>query len=528
MSPFLTASGRWVFLTGVLFSIVGAALGEPLLIFFGQIPLLVLLIGLVSLILPARVVERRVASLIVDGGEVPVGTLRSGDSLILPIWCENPSKVGLFIKELRPYVAGELEAGEVKQRLHVEPGQARRFDLSLRVPRIGRFSLQGFDILLQDRFGLLGVRDYLPCRYVVESYPPLTRAQVRRVRRLRAGSEEVASRGSVRPQMSGELRELREYQPGDALRTVAWKATVRQQRLITQEFEEERPHVELVALDISSSMRAGTPGGEKFEHALRLVSELSGAYLEDGRSLGLWTFDEGGFGRIQIGQGEAHGRRIQRHLVLAKALIGSERVGVDEATLEEILADYLHVQDRLDFRRRSGRSAEIDRELLNRWLRAVNGQLEKELKGNLRFSGERPGSVSEVRRFFELRGIPLPPPSELRPGEKGRALNQVLRDILVGGVRSGRLTIVSDLCGMSDVEAFERALRLLRERGLEVRVLAPFTPLYGEGRSAGEHEALLRDLFARAELRERRALAERLRQSAVEVQFVGPDYRVRS
>lgn len=526
MSPFLTASGRWVFLTGVLFTIIGAALGEPLLIFFGQIPILVLFVGMISLMLPARAVERRVVGFVIDEEEAQAGTLRSGQSLTLPIWCENPSKVALYIKELRPYVVGDLKAERLRQSFHILSGQARRFDLTIEATRIGRSSLQGFDILLQDRFGLLGVRDYLPCTFVVESFPPLTRAQEWRARRLQAGSQEEANSGAMSPQLSGELRELRDYQPGDALRTVAWKATVRHRRLITQEFEEERTPVELIALDISSSMRAGTSPGEKFEHSLRLASDLAGAYLEDGRRVGLWTFDEGIYGRIEVGQGEAHRRRIQRHLVMAKALIGAERVGMDEALLEEYLADYLHVQERLDFRRRKNSEPELDRKLLGRWVRAVNHQKERELEQNLKSVRGSSAQISDIRRFFELRGIPLIPPSELRPGAKASALNQVLREILAGNLRQGRLTIISDLCGVGDFEILERPLKLIRQRGIEVRVLAPFTPFYGQRASATPREELLWDLFTRAELKERSLSAKKLSQLGVETHFVGPDHQI--
>lgn len=521
MSPFLTASGRWVFLVGVCFVVVGAGLGDPLLILFGQIPIVVLLVALASLVVPARAVERRVVRFVID--QEPVGTLRSGQSLTLPIWCENPSKSFIYIKELSPYLAGDLEAERLGQSLHIVPGQARRFDLRLMASRIGRGSLQGFDVVIQDRFGLLGVRDYLPCVFIVESFPPMTRAERRRARLLRVGGEESAGQGPASPQVSGELRELRDYQPGDALRTVAWKATVRQRRLITQEFEEERSQIEVIALDISSSMRAGTPAGDKFEHALRLVSELSGVLLEDGYTLGLWSFGESVYGRVELGQGEAHGRRIQRHLVLAKALVAAERTAMDEVSLEEFLADYLHVQERLDFRRRPGSKPALDRDLLNRWLRAVNRQDGRGLKQHLSSSGVSEGQISEGRRFLERRGFPLAPPSELRPGAKGSALNQVLREILIQGVGEGRLTIVSDLCGLGDLERVERALKLLRRRGMRVRVLAPFTPFYGEGASVGSDQQFLRDLFTRAEVKERQSVAERLTQVGVEVSFVGPD-----
>jgi uncharacterized protein (DUF58 family) len=57
------------------------------------------------------------------------------------------------------------------------------------------------------------------------------------------------------PGSSSELLDLRDYQPGDPPRTIAWKVSARRDRLITKEFESEVPVRCTLFLDTSNSVR---------------------------------------------------------------------------------------------------------------------------------------------------------------------------------------------------------------------------------------------------------------------------------
>src|SRR5262249_46973757 len=61
------------------------------------------------------------------------------------------------------------------------------------------------------------------------------------------------------PGSGSELLDLRDYQPGDPPRTIAWKVSARRDRLITKEFESEVPVRCTLFLDTSTSVRLPYP-----------------------------------------------------------------------------------------------------------------------------------------------------------------------------------------------------------------------------------------------------------------------------
>lgn len=63
-----------------------------------------------------------------------------------------------------------------------------------------------------------------------------------------------------------EFEDVREYQPGDDIRTIDWNVTARSQRLYVKNFREERELTVMLVVDISGSSR--------FSHTSRLKSEM--------------------------------------------------------------------------------------------------------------------------------------------------------------------------------------------------------------------------------------------------------------
>ena len=524
MTPYLTGRGRWLFATGIVFVFVGAVVRQPLLVIFGQLPFMVLLVSLVLLMPAARSLDRRSTEILVDGsdGDDDVVRLSRDGERKVSLWMENRSKSPVRVARLRPYPLGDIDVEVLEGGFRVDRGEGREFDVLVSSEGIGRASLQGFDVEISDRFGLLAARDYLPALQLFETAPSIARRRHRRdAASARAGGAELVDRST----RSGfDVRELRDYQPGDPLRTVAWKATVRQRRLITREFEDEQSDVEYLAVDISSSMRAGRPRGAKLEHAIEIAAGIAGARLDDGRPVGLWTFDTGIYGGIDAGTGRRQRRRIRQHLTGLKSVVCRRRTALDDEELTESLADYLLVQERLDFRRGRGLEGEVDDRLLRRWLRSVMDRESGRWNGGADVCGVVGEEVDSLRRFFRLRGIPLDPAPEVNSQAKVRGLESVFEQLVRSQIGGGRLTVVSDLCGLKDIDRLERSISAVRRRGTKIRILAPFTPLYAQREWPQQSRAdLIRDIFGWAERNDRLEIARRLASMGISVRFIGPD-----
>lgn len=111
---------------------------------------------------------------------------------------------------------------------------------------------------------------------------PLASAEVlRQVRRL-----ELRTRRMVDTRFAGEYRsvfkgqglefaEVREYQPGDEVRSIDWNVSARMGRPFVKRFEEERELTVLFVVDTSASAGFGTGVRTKLEVACELVAVLA-------------------------------------------------------------------------------------------------------------------------------------------------------------------------------------------------------------------------------------------------------------
>ncbi|MDR2837831.1 MAG: DUF58 domain-containing protein [Azonexus sp.] len=91
-----------------------------------------------------------------------------------------------------------------------------------------------------------------------------------------------------------DFRQLAEYQTGDAVRFIDWKATLRQGKPIVRQFQDERDQRVLFLLDCGRRMRAdeggSAVGGRHFDDALNALMLLAYVALKSGDEVGVITF----------------------------------------------------------------------------------------------------------------------------------------------------------------------------------------------------------------------------------------------
>jgi uncharacterized protein (DUF58 family) len=103
-------------------------------------------------------------------------------------------------------------------------------------------------------------------------------AQVRpiEIRTGRLVAETLAGRYlSVFKGQGIEFAEVREYQPGDDIRTIHWNVTARSGKPFVKRFAEERELTVLIACDLSGSQAFGTRSKLKREIATELAALLA-------------------------------------------------------------------------------------------------------------------------------------------------------------------------------------------------------------------------------------------------------------
>jgi uncharacterized protein (DUF58 family) len=112
-----------------------------------------------------------------------------------------------------------------------------------------------------------------------------------------------------------EFAEVREYTPGDDIRSIDWNVTARFSRPFVKQFMEERELTLMVLCDLSGSQFFGSRGRFKNEAAADLAALFAFAALKNNDKTGLMTFTDQPELYIPPRKGRTHALRIIREML---------------------------------------------------------------------------------------------------------------------------------------------------------------------------------------------------------------------
>jgi uncharacterized protein (DUF58 family) len=131
-----------------------------------------------------------------------------------------------------------------------------------------------------------------------------------------------------------EFAQVREYIPGDDIRTIDWNVTARSGVPHVKQFVEERDLTVIIAIDVSGSMRFGSVDWRKCDIAAELASVFAFSAVENFDRAGLLLFSDAAQTYIPPRRGRAHAQVLVRAAVDAAMRGPLTRIG-GEANLED-------------------------------------------------------------------------------------------------------------------------------------------------------------------------------------------------
>ena len=119
--------------------------------------------------------------------------------------------------------------------------------------------------------------------------------------------------------------EVREYQPGDEVRTIDWNVTARMNHPFVKKYVEERELTVILMVDLSGSGLFGSVSQSKRELAAEIASVLAFSAIRNNDKVGLLLFTEGVEKFIPPRKGRGHVLRVIREiLVYQPAKVGTD------------------------------------------------------------------------------------------------------------------------------------------------------------------------------------------------------------
>ena len=135
-----------------------------------------------------------------------------------------------------------------------------------------------------------------------------------------------------------DFDEVREYSPGDEVRTIDWNVTARAGRPFVKKFTEERELTILLLVDISASGNFGSAALSKRDLAAELASVLAFSAIRNSDKVGLLLYSDRVERYLPPKKGRRHVLRVVRDILYHTA----EGRGTDTVKALDVINHVLH------------------------------------------------------------------------------------------------------------------------------------------------------------------------------------------
>ena len=112
-----------------------------------------------------------------------------------------------------------------------------------------------------------------------------------------------------------EFAEVREYIPGDDVRTIDWNVSARMGRPFVKKFTEERELTVVLAVDASGSAMFGTSPSTKMQMSAEIAALLAFSAIRNNDRVGLLLFTDRVERFLPPRKGREHGLRVLREVL---------------------------------------------------------------------------------------------------------------------------------------------------------------------------------------------------------------------
>jgi len=229
----------------------------------------------------------------INGTETTMANVYKGDDLIVELTISNNSYRRTQQLEVFDNVPHEMKMrqGINQMRMNLGPGQSTRIKYRVRCPLRGHYTLGPVSVRYRNAFNLFANESKVQDRTDITVFP-----QVREI-------EEALLRSDVPKMYTGattlktpgpgmEFYSLREYLPGDAFRSINWKAFARTGELMVNEKTRDAVTDVFIILDTRDVSRIGTVLKNPLEMGTIAAASVSNYFIRRRDSVALVTYGD--------------------------------------------------------------------------------------------------------------------------------------------------------------------------------------------------------------------------------------------
>lgn len=257
--------------------------------------------------------------------------LSNGDDNPIQIFIENR-----YLFPVRLNVIDELpfqfQARDTEFYLNIAPGKNKTLEYNVHPLKRGEYSFGALNIFVKSPIGFIQRRYSFSQDALVPVYPSFL--QMRKYELL-AISNYLTNAGIKKIRRIGnnaEFDQIKEYVPGDEFRTINWKATARRNRLMTNQYQDEKSQQVYSVIDMGRVMRMPFEGLSLLDYAINASLVISNIAMIKQDKAGIITFSH----KVQsILPADRKAAQLQKIL----ELLYNQKTGYLETDFEKLYAN---------------------------------------------------------------------------------------------------------------------------------------------------------------------------------------------
>jgi uncharacterized protein (DUF58 family) len=265
--------------------------------------------------------------------------LSNGDDNTIHIILENrylfPARITV-LDEL-PF---QFQSRDIQFNLSIDPGSSKTLEYTVHPVKRGEYNFGAVNIFVKSPIGFIQKRYRFSQDMIVPVYPSFI--QMRKYELL-AISNQLTDSGIKKIRRVGnnaEFDRIKEYVPGDDYRTINWKATARKNKLMTNQYQDEKSQQVYSVIDMGRVMRMPFEGLSLLDYAINASLVISNIAMLKQDKAGIITFSH----KVQsVLPAERRGRQLQKIL----ELLYNQKTGYLESDFERL---YTNIKTKINQR----------------------------------------------------------------------------------------------------------------------------------------------------------------------------------
>lgn len=459
MQLYPTRTAAHLTIASLAVAAVGVVAQRPAIVGWGGAVLVAVALARAATLVSVSRIRAAGFEMLWSGAKRVLRTARGG-TLTIEAEVRNRDTLAARFVKLRAVASAALEVTIEPSEGEVAASGRLRVKVRVHAPRVGRHGIHGLALEVQGAPGLFEVPLTFANPYGIEVLPRPLASMLLSARGGRSRLSAAAGRPGRARGEGNDLRELREHQPGDPFRRIAWKASARRGRLLVREFEREERDVVVLVLDASVELWAGPLGRAPLDLAIDELAALAARHLARGDRVGLEVYASHPRTSIAPEGGPAQAVRIAHALLAATATHDADRSDLDESDVAVRVMEHLRPIDPRGL-------VDVRRGDLDRLAARADA-----MRGRAPFAAPAPEAPSArertLRRYLASYGIDAPARLEPERRHAGDALARVLGRLARERPRPSLVHIVGAPPAAAHADAIATATRRLRRHGAAI------------------------------------------------------------